>query len=1187
MENLLNRYGMIPKIKEFLQNVGSENGKSQKENIFPALVTGVDDRQKEFLFLTGSLVSGAPSLYVAEDFKRAKEVYENVRKSKPEKEVLLFPAIENFSYHVDALSHEILWKRNEVIQKLLLGRDIMVVAPTEAFLTKLPLKSVYEGKTLTIRVGQEVSFEALVERLTKLGYTKEILVESKGQFSVRGGIIDLWISDQTYPTRLEFFGDEVDSIRSFEPDTQRSLEKWETVTVISAVEYILEEESFLEGIERIKKDILSLKEKSRETEEIAALEERIEKLRFSREPESIGGFFSYFYKEGASLLDYFPKDSLVFLEEKEKLLATYSQYEEEYKDQFLYLLEKQAALKKQYDNMMDKIEWEKRLEEHREVQLTLFVADSEKQSGYASVYPIYSRELILPKGKLSALIETVKKLKKEKYTVLIYVRNEEQGKKLQEYFFDQDLIVSFVPMIGGSLKKEQVVITVGNEQSAVEFPEDKIAFLSTKVFFDRRKEKKSRFKKTAGDTFLNYRDLKVGDYVVHVNHGIGRYHGVEQLEIDHVYKDFLFLEYAGGDKLYVPVDQMGLVQKYVSEEGHVPRIHRLGSSEWAKSQARVKASLKELAMNLLELYAEREMVKGFAFSPDTEWQRQMEDSFPFDETPDQLKAIEEIKEDMEQPKPMDRLLCGDVGYGKTEVALRAAFKAVMDGKQVAILTPTTILAQQHYNTILERFQAFPVKVGLLSRFRTKKEQETVLNGLKDGSYDVVVGTHKILQKKVQFHDLGLLIVDEEQRFGVGHKETIKDLKRNVDVLTLSATPIPRTLNMSLSGIKDMSNIETAPENRYPVNTYVMEYDSRFIKNAIMREVNRGGQVYFVYNSVKDMTEMARNLGELLPGVKIAVAHGQMREERLEDVMVKFLNKEYDMLLTTTIIETGMDIPNVNTLVVYDADRFGLSQLHQLRGRVGRTNRQAYAYLTYRKNKNLSEVAEKRLKAIKDFAEFGAGIQIAMRDLEIRGSGNLLGPEQHGHIVTVGYDLYYKMLKETIQELRGEEEKVPFTTTVEIKVDKYIPKAYISMESDRIRFYKLLGSAQTIEELYDIEEEMEDRFGDIPSPVRNILELTWIKIKAESLRIESVTEQKNGVVFTFETGYVFPDGALKELSDLFSKRERLSMSVKDGKLSLVLGSHHNSTKGTEKLQMIKKLILSLENVLKTDETKQGQ
>jgi len=689
-----------------------------------------------------------------------------------------------------------------------------------------------------------------------------------------------------------------------------------------------------------------------------------------------------------------------------------------------------------------------------------------------------------------------------------------------------------------------VVITFGNQTNGFQYYDIKLSVISDKDIFGqfKKKGKKKQNKKGTGK-IKSFTELKPGDFVVHANHGIGVFKGIKQLELQGNKKDYLELIYHSDDKLYVPVEQLDMVQRYIGSEGKKPKVNKLGSSEWTKTKNKVKKSIEEIAEDLVKLYAIRATLKGYKYSDDTVWQKQFEEEFPYEETPDQVLAIEDIKRDMESPKPMDRLLCGDVGYGKTEVAIRAAFKAVMDGKQVAFLVPTTILAQQHYNNFKQRFSDFPVTVDVISRFRTLSEQKSTIKSIKEGNVDILIGTHRILQKDIKFKDLGLLIIDEEQRFGVKHKEKMKNLKKNVDVLTLSATPIPRTLHMSLVGVRDISVIETPPEERYPVQTYVVEYNDQLIRDSILREISRGGQIYFVYNRVESIHEMASYISKLVPEGRVQIAHGQMKEKELENVVLDFTENKFDILVATTIIETGMDIKNVNTMIIYDADKMGLSQLYQLRGRVGRTNRMAYCYLTYKRDKILTEVAEKRLKAIKDFTELGSGFKIALKDLEIRGAGNMMGSSQHGHMASIGYDLYCRMLEDTIKLVRGDIDKEPVETSVELKIDAYIPNTYIKDETQKIEVYKKIASIDSKEEFMDIEEELEDRFSDIPISVYNLMNISYIRSLGKKLDVEEIKEISNEVVFQFQDKSSLKEKIVKIIMDKYSKQVAFKLNEK--------------------------------------------
>ena len=709
--------------------------------------------------------------------------------------------------------------------------------------------------------------------------------------------------------------------------------------------------------------------------------------------------------------------------------------------------------------------------------------------------------------------------KKNGYKTLILAGTRTRGERLVNTLRDRD-IESVYKDVVDSIELGQVVVTFGNLVKGFEYPDLKICVISDKEVFGEAKKslpKKGSKRKGVGK-ITSFAELKPGDYVVHANHGVGVFKGIKQIEIAGNTRDYLDIVYDKGDKLYVPVDQLDLVQKYIGSEGKNPKINKLGGNEWQKAKAKVRKSINEIAEDLVKLYAARAALKGYKYSKDTEWQRQFEDEFPYEETPDQLTSLEEIKHDMESDKPMDRLLCGDVGYGKTEVAIRAAFKAVMDGKQVAFLVPTTILAEQHYKNLVKRFSDFPVKIDMVSRFRTTKQQKATLQALKEGNVDILIGTHRLVSKDIVFKDLGLLIVDEEQRFGVAQKEKIKSIKKNVDVLTLCATPIPRTLHMSLTGVRDISVIETPPEERFPIQTYVLEQNDQLIRDAILREVAREGQVYFVYNRVESIQGMANYISELVPECKVGVIHGQMTEKELEAEMIKFMQKEYDVLVCTTIIETGIDIQNVNTIIVNNADKMGLSQLYQLRGRVGRSNKIAYAYFMYTKDKVLTEVAEKRLKALKDFTELGSGFKIAMRDLEIRGAGNMMGSSQHGHMAAIGYDLYCRMLEDTVKLIKGDIDKEPIETTVDIKVDAYIPSSYIEDEIQKIEVYKKIAAIENLNDYKEIKEELEDRYSSIPEAVYNLMDIAYIKSLAKELLIEEIKEFKSEVRFKFPKEY---------------------------------------------------------------------
>ncbi|MGE5652671.1 MAG: transcription-repair coupling factor, partial [Bacillota bacterium] len=822
-----------------------------------------------------------------------------------------------------------------------------------------------------------------------------------------------------------------------------------------------------------------------------------------------------------TLLDYCPPSAMVFLDEPGRVKEVVDFHHQEAMEHQVTLLKGGLALLGQERAILDFGALWQRMEKRRTISASLL---PKRPSFMRSPYAISAVTKSIPAffGQVKLFAQEVERWHANHYTVVILTATDERSRRVHHMLSEYGVESVIRPELQSGPLPGEVVITLGSLETGFEWPQARLIVLTDEEVFGKPKKKRRQRGSADGIRISSHRELSVGDLVVHVNHGIGRYLGVTTLEVGGVHRDYLHIKYGGEDKLYVPTDQVGLVQKYVGagNEEKEPKLHTLGGADWNRVKTRVQESVREMAEDLVKLYAARQATPGYAFAPDTPWQREFEDMFSYEETPDQLQSIAEVKADMELSRPMDRLLCGDVGYGKTEVAIRAAFKAVMDGKQVAVLVPTTILAQQHYNTFRERFGGFPINVALMSRFRSTKENKETALKLMDKKVDVVIGTHRLLAKDIKFADLGLLVIDEEQRFGVAHKEKIKQLKTNVDVLTLSATPIPRTLHMAMIGIRDLSVIETPPEDRFPVQTYVVEWNDEMIKEAILREMDRQGQVFFVHNKVQNIDYIAQQLSELVPEARIAVAHGQMPETKLEQIMLEFLDGEYDILLATTIIESGLDMPNVNTIILNDADKFGLSQLYQLRGRVGRSNRLAYAYFTYRRDKQLSEVAEKRLSAIKEFTELGAGYKIALRDLEIRGVGNLLGPQQHGHVAAVGFELYSQLLEEAIAEFKGSPQAPRVEVTVELNVEAYIPANYISDAAQKIEFYKRINEIKSAQDIDDVEEEMEDRFGDLALPVRNLLAVARIKLLAQAARVTTISQQNGLVALKPHSGFSY-------------------------------------------------------------------
>lgn len=1084
----------------------------------PIEIEGLSESGKSYVINGIYEVSDKPVVIITNSDMEAKNLYEDLNLYLSN--VYYFPAKEIVFYNVDAISGDLRWARLNVIKEILSNNKNIIVTSIDAFAARYTPKNLFKTHTVSISVGDEVDFKELSKILVEAGYDRVDVVEGKGEFSLRGGLLDLFPTNSIYPYRIELFGDEIDSIRTFNTESQRSIEKVNSIEVFPAKEIIIDDEVIEYALKNIKEELdLTLKnnkDKERGIKLNTVISKNLEELREIHDFETIDSYLPLFYKKSESLFDYL-EDYIFVLDDKVRSLGKLDSTYLEFNENYSIFLQRGDILPSQGKLLLEKEELIELLEENINITIDAINKGGDFLSPIRKV-EINSAILHHYQGQLDLLIEDILKKKKDGYRTVILSGTRVRGERLVSTLRERGIESSYRDDIE-SIALGEVVITFGNLLKGFECPKYKTCVISDKEVFGEAKRKlsKSKSKSKGVSKIKSFAELKPGDYVVHVNHGIGVYKGIKQIEVSGHKRDYLDIVYDKGDKLYVPVDQLDLVQKYIGSEGKSPKVNKLGGAEWQKAKSKVKKSINEIAEDLVKLYAARAAVKGYKYSKDTEWQMQFEDEFPFQETPDQLSSIEEIKKDMESDKPMDRLLCGDVGYGKTEVALRAAFKAVMEGKQVAFLVPTTILAEQHYKNMIKRFSDFPIKIDMVSRFRTAKEQKSTLQSVKEGNVDILVGTHRLVSKDIVFKDLGLLIVDEEQRFGVAQKEKIKNLKKNVDVLTLSATPIPRTLHMSLTGVRDISVIETPPEERYPIQTYVVEQNDQLIRDAIMREIGRGGQVYFVYNRVEDIDKIANYIKNLVPESRVGIAHGQMTERQLEKEMLDFMANEYNVLVCTTIIETGIDIQNVNTIIIYDADKMGLSQLYQLRGRVGRSNRIAYAYLLYTKDKVLTEVAEKRLKALKDFTELGSGFKIAMRDLEIRGAGNMMGSAQHGHMAAIGYDLYCRMLEDTVKLIKGDIDKEPIETTVDLKVDAYIPSSYIEDEMQKIEVYKKIAAIESIDEYMDIKEELEDRYSGIPDPVYNLMDIAYIKSRAKLLSIEEIKEVGNDVIFKFQAG----------------------------------------------------------------------
>lgn len=1048
------------------------------------------------------------------DEKKAKEMYENYKLF--DKKVLYYPAKDMIFFSADIHGNFTLNERLNVIKKVASEEELTVIMTIDGLMDKIsPLKD-FKNAVIKFDLETEIDLEETIENLVKAGYERVSQVSAKGEFSVRGSIIDIYSMTEEQPFRVDLWDTQVDSIKSFDVSSQRSIEPMDSITIYPATEYVLTEDEINDGIENIKKDSKKLYDtyrKKMETEKAhkikSAVDEFLNLLEISKDNAPIDSYLPYFKKNTVSFLDYFSvEEALIFVDEPSRVTERCELLEYEFRESMTNRLEKGYILPEQANLIYESKVIFDILNNRKSIMFTM-LEQRIKHFDIEDNYYIEVRNIASYNGSFDLLLQDLNKYKKNNYKVIIVTASRTRAERLaKELLTEHNLNAYYSEDLDKEIQAKEVMVTSGYLNKGFEYPYIKLAIISETDIFGKEK-KKTKKKKYTGEKIQNFAELGIGDYVVHENHGLGIYRGIEKIEVDKVVKDYIKIEYAAKGNLYILATQLDLIQKYASSEAKAPKLNHLGTKEWQKTKARVKGAVKDIAVDLVELYAKRQQKHGFVYGKDTVWQKEFEEMFPYAETEDQLTAIEDTKKDMESQRIMDRLICGDVGYGKTEIAIRAAFKAVQEGKQVAFLVPTTILAQQHYNNFVQRMKEFPLSIELMSRFRTPLMQKNTIEGLKKGFVDIVIGTHRLLSKDIKFKDLGLLIIDEEQRFGVTHKEKIKQIKENVDVLTLTATPIPRTLHMSLIGIRDMSVLEEPPVDRQPIQTYVMEHNEELIREAINRECKRGGQVYYVYNRVSNIEEITNKLAALMPDLNVVYAHGQMSERKLEKIMYDFINGEIDVLVSTTIIETGLDISNVNTIIIHDADKFGLSQLYQLRGRVGRSNRTSYAFLMYKRDKVLKEVAEKRLQAIKEFTELGAGFKIAMRDLEIRGAGNILGAEQHGHMEAVGYDLYCKMLNEAVELLKGNKKaEDDYETNVDLDIDAFIPPSYIKNEIQKLNIYKRIAGIETDEEYEDMLDELIDRFGDLPRSVSNLLDIAIIKTKAHKVYITEVSGGKN-------------------------------------------------------------------------------
>ncbi|THF74486.1 transcription-repair coupling factor [Cohnella fermenti] len=1103
MRALINTFATDPELVSVLNGV--------RGGMREQLVAGLSGSARQVMIAAMYRELQRPLLVVTHNMFSAQKMAEDLQECLSEDEVLIYPANELIAAETAISSPETSARRMDVLIQLAGGFRGVIVVPFSGVRRFQPDRMTIAQAMISLKVGDSLPMNEFLERMIGLGYERVDRVEQKGHLSVRGGIADFYPLTSPVAVRVEWFDDEIDSIRTFDPADQRSVDKLDSFQVRPCREIIADSRRFANAAQHASEllDIQLSKMADRQAKEKLRSEiaREIDLMRQNVYFSEIYKYISLLYPERQTLLDYVPKDTILLMDEPNRLGETARQLERDEMEWTTHLLQQGKSL----PGFVLALGAEQSLypKAFQTVYLALFVRQiphTQPQNIVSSV----CRSMQNFHGQMNVLKTEMERWRKSGSHIVMLAGNAERADRMRRVLEDYHI--------------EIPDISEGNLQSGFEMPSVKLVVITEGEMFTQKQRKARRVDRRMdnAERLKSYTELKVGDYVVHQNHGIGKYLGIGTLEINGIHKDYLHVVYAAGDRLSIPVEQFDLIQKYVGSDEKEPKVSKLGGAEWTRAKSKARSSVKDIADDLIKLYAERQATVGFSFGEDTAYQQEFEAMFPYDETPDQLRAIEEIKKDMQLARPMDRLLCGDVGYGKTEVAVRAAFKAAIEGKQVAVLVPTTILAQQHFETFRERFAGYPFQIRVLSRFRSRKEQTETIKGVKAGTVDVVIGTHRLLSQDLVFKDLGLLIVDEEQRFGVSHKEKLKRLKTNVDVLTLTATPIPRTLHMSMLGVRDLSVIETPPENRFPVQTYVVEYSPTLVREAIERELAREGQVYFLFNRVQGIYQMAEQINALVPNARVAVAHGQMSEQELERTILDFLDGESDVLVSTSIIETGVDIPNVNTLIVHDADKMGLSQLYQLRGRVGRSNRIAYAYFTYQRDKVLNEVAEKRLQSIKEFTELGSGFKIAMRDLSIRGAGNLLGGEQSGFIASVGFDLYSQMLAEEIQarklEQFGNQEQadIPVNTQLDLGVDAYLPPEYIYDSIQKIEIYKKVAAAAALDDVHDIFEELTDRFGDPPKSVLNLLAVARLKVYGRQFGIESIQKRGDEVLLKVET-----------------------------------------------------------------------
>jgi transcription-repair coupling factor (superfamily II helicase) len=1146
------------------------------------LIAGLSGGAKSIFYKVLQQSSQQPILIISPNLLQAQRTYEDLVKMLGDSLVHLYPAEELIAADFSISSYELRAQRIDTLDHMAQTGKGIYITPIAGMKKLLPEKERWLTSSLSTKIGAEVNIAEWLERLVSMGYTRQPMVTTPGEFALRGGILDLYPLNLEEPVRIELFDTDVDSIRTFSAEDQRSTGKLETVSILPAAEFIWKAEDLTVIAEKLEKSLSASLKKMKATEAKERLTINmtgdISLMREGSIPENMLKYAS-FSTGMTSLESYFPSNGIVLFDEIGRILEVVASLESDEKEWKVALLEDgkivhDAKTSFSFEEMHGILK-------QRKVYLSLFIRSVPgillKKTVTFSCKPMQQFH-----GQMNLLKNEMERWRQGHFNVFIVADGKERMQKVQSILEDYDMqsALSGKPSEAGG-----IIVIDGDLSAGFELPFQRIAVITDSELFKGNPKRKARPQKmTNAERIKSYSEIKPGDHIVHIHHGIGKYYGVVTLEVSGIHKDYLDIRYRGEDKLFVPADQIDLIQKYVASGEKEPKLHKLGGTDWKKTKTKVTAAVKDIADDLIKLYAKRESEKGHAFAEDDDMQMAFENAFPYTETDDQLRSIAEVKRDMEKERPMDRLLCGDVGYGKTEVAIRAAFKAVSDGKQVAFLVPTTILAQQHYETMKERFSGFPVEVSLLNRFRKKKEQTETLKGLKAGTIDVVVGTHRLLSKDIVYQDLGLLVVDEEQRFGVTHKEKLKQLKTHVDVLTLTATPIPRTLHMSMLGVRDLSVIETPPANRFPVQTYVMEQNFALVREAIEREMGRGGQVFYLYNRVEDMERKVDEIKQLVPEARVGFANGQMGESALEAVILSFLEGEYDVLVTTTIIETGIDIPNVNTLIVQDADRMGLSQLYQLRGRVGRSNRVAYGYFLYQRDKVLTEVAENRLQAIKEFTELGSGFKIAMRDLSIRGAGNLLGSQQHGFIDSVGFDLYSQLLQEAVEEKQTGIVKADIPDVeIVLPLNAYIPDEYVRDGFQKIQMYKMVKAIESEADYNELVDEMTDRFGDIPLEADLLLRVARIKAWGRIAGVESIKKQQNRIEVR-----ISPEGASKTdgsklVSDSMAFGRAVGFTMENGYLVMTIDERHTGKQTAFDVleEMMRILHLSVKETVVTD------